>query len=156
VREWLLFTPNEQFFSFIMAKTSWGRRGFSTTYVISVSHALLMLWVRLPIRVRCTTLYDKVCQWLATGRWFSPGTPVSSTNKTDRHNIAEILLKMALSTIKPNQKQVTFDEMMIMSALYMTSIQSMDTSIRDFQYGGAPLQYMLITFLVITLKRQFG
>jgi len=45
--------------------------------------------------------------------------------------------------------------MMIMSALYMTNIQSMDTSIRDFQYGGAPLQYMLITFFVITLKRQF-
>jgi hypothetical protein len=34
-----------------------------------------------------------------TGRWFSPGTPVSSTNKTDRHDIAEILLKMALKTI---------------------------------------------------------
>jgi hypothetical protein len=24
--------------------------------------------------------------------WFSPGTPVSSTNKTDVHDIAEILL----------------------------------------------------------------
>jgi hypothetical protein len=32
-----------------------------------------------------------------TGRWFSPGPPVSSTNKTDRHNIAEILLKVALN-----------------------------------------------------------
>jgi len=31
---------------------------------------------------------------------FSPGTPVSSTNKTDRHNITEILLKVALSSIK--------------------------------------------------------
>jgi hypothetical protein len=30
------------------------------------------------------TLCDKVCQWLATGRWFSPGTPVSSTSKTYR------------------------------------------------------------------------
>jgi hypothetical protein len=46
-----------------------------------------------------TTLCDKVCQWLATGRWFSPGTPVSSTNKTDRHDITEILLKAALNTI---------------------------------------------------------
>ena len=27
-----------------------------------------------------TTLYDKVCQWLAAGLWFSLGTPVSSTN----------------------------------------------------------------------------
>jgi hypothetical protein len=45
------------------------------------------------------TLCDKVCQWLAAGRWFSPGIPVSSTNKTDRHDIAKILLKVALNTI---------------------------------------------------------
>jgi hypothetical protein len=51
-----------------------------------------------------TTLYDIVCQSLATGRWFSPGTPVSSTNKTDRHEITEILLKVAISTINLNQK----------------------------------------------------
>ena len=31
--------------------------------------------------------------------WFSLGTPVSSTNKTDRHDITEILLKVALNTI---------------------------------------------------------
>jgi hypothetical protein len=43
--------------------------------------------------------YNTVCQRFATGRLFSPGTPVSSTNKTDRHDIAEILLKVALSTI---------------------------------------------------------
>ena len=30
---------------------------------------------------------------------FSPGTPVSSTNKTDPHDITEILLKVALSTL---------------------------------------------------------
>jgi len=34
-----------------------------------------------------------------TGLWFSPGTPVSSTNKTDRHDITEILLKVAVNTI---------------------------------------------------------
>jgi hypothetical protein len=38
-----------------------------------------------------TTLCDKVCEWLATGLWFSLGPPVSSTNKTDRHDITEIL-----------------------------------------------------------------
>jgi len=32
-------------------------------------------------------------------RWFSPGTSVSSTKKTDRQDIAEILLKVALNTI---------------------------------------------------------
>ena len=41
----------------------------------------------------------KFCQWLATGRWFSPGTAVSSTNKTDLHDITEILLKVVLNTI---------------------------------------------------------
>jgi hypothetical protein len=45
------------------------------------------------------TLCNKVCQWLSTGQWFFLGTPVSSTNKTDRHDIAEILLKVALNTI---------------------------------------------------------
>jgi hypothetical protein len=30
---------------------------------------------------------------------FSQGTPVSSTNTTDRHNITEILLKVALNII---------------------------------------------------------
>jgi hypothetical protein len=44
-------------------------------------------------------LCDKVCQGLATGRWFSLGTLASSINKTDRHDITEILLKVALSTI---------------------------------------------------------
>jgi len=33
------------------------------------------------------------------GRWFSPGTPVFSTNKTDKYDIVEILLKVALNTI---------------------------------------------------------
>jgi len=31
--------------------------------------------------------------------WLSPGTPVSFTNKTYHHDIAEILLKVALNTI---------------------------------------------------------
>ena len=58
----------------------------------------LTLWVRIPLRrgVLDTTLCDKDCQWLATGLWFSP---VSSTNKTDSHDITEILLKVALNTL---------------------------------------------------------
>jgi hypothetical protein len=67
----------------------------------------LMLWVRISIRARCITLCDKVCQWLARVLWFSLGTPVSSTNKTDRHDIAEILLKVALNTIIQTNKQST-------------------------------------------------
>jgi hypothetical protein len=34
--------------------------------------------------------------------WFSPDTPASSTTKTGRHDIADILLKMALK----KQKQI--------------------------------------------------
>ena len=41
---------------------------------------------------------DKLYQLPANGRWFSPGTPVSSTTNTGRHDIAEILLKVALNT----------------------------------------------------------
>jgi hypothetical protein len=48
---------------------------------------------------------DKVCLRLATGRWFSPGPPGSPTNKTDCHDITEILLKVTLNTIKQKPKQ---------------------------------------------------
>jgi hypothetical protein len=46
-----------------------------------------------------TAASDNVYKLLAHGRWFSPGTPASSTTKTGRHHTAEILLKVALSTI---------------------------------------------------------
>jgi hypothetical protein len=52
---------------------------------------------------RLTAASDKVYQLLAHGRWFSPGTWASSTSKTCRHNIAEILLKVALNTKNQNQ-----------------------------------------------------
>jgi hypothetical protein len=41
----------------------------------------------------------KWCVLLAHDMWFSPGTPASSTIKAGRHDIAEILLKVALNTI---------------------------------------------------------
>jgi len=43
-----------------------------------------------------TATSEKVYQLLVHGRWFSPGTMASSTTKTGRHDIAEILLKVAL------------------------------------------------------------
>ena len=56
----------------------------------------LMLWVRILIRARCTTLCDTGFQWLAKGRCFSLCTLVSPTIKTDRHHI---------NTIKSTKKQ---------------------------------------------------
>ena len=44
-------------------------------------------------------MWYSLSQWLATGCWFSPGTPVSSNNKIDHHDITEILLKVALSIL---------------------------------------------------------
>jgi hypothetical protein len=54
-----------------------------------------MVWVRAQLcklQTGCTRLAaasDKVYQLVAHGRWFSPGTPASSTTKTGRHDIAE-------------------------------------------------------------------
>jgi hypothetical protein len=51
------------------------------------------------------------------GRWFSLGTPVFSTNKADSHNITEILLKMALNTIKPTNQPALQEDFMIINML---------------------------------------
>jgi len=47
---------------------------------------------------RLTAASDQVYQLLAHGQWFYPGTPASSSTKTGRHDIADILLKVALNT----------------------------------------------------------
>ena len=74
--------------------------GFTTTFAIGVyHHESCELKSHSWRGVLDTTLCDTVGQWLATGQWFSLGTPVSSNNQTDRHNITEILLKVALNTI---------------------------------------------------------
>jgi len=69
--------------------------GFITTYTITNFVSLN------PAHARFTqyNIMWKVCQWLAVCLWFSPGTSVSSTNNTVRHDIREILLKVALNTI---------------------------------------------------------
>ena len=74
--------------------------GFTTTHATSDYHQQSYQFEPCSWRgVLETTLGDKVCQWLPTSRRFSPGAPVSSANNTDRHDIAEILLKVALNTI---------------------------------------------------------
>jgi hypothetical protein len=77
------------------------------------------VWVRArlcKLQKGCTRLAaasDKVYQLLAHGRWFSLPTPASSTTKTGRHDIAEILLKVALNTInqiKSNCYKIYYQE----------------------------------------------
>ena len=73
---------------------------FATIYAISAYHHWCCELESHSWRgVLDITFCDQVCKWIATGRWFSLGTPVSSTDKTDRHDITEILLKAALNTI---------------------------------------------------------
>jgi hypothetical protein len=78
---------------------SWSYGGWIYNCLCNQCPSPLTLWVRILLRqgVLDTTLCDKVCQWLAVGQWFSLGTPVSSPNKTDCHDITEIFLGVALN-----------------------------------------------------------
>jgi len=69
------------------------------SYLCNQCISPLMLWVWIPIRqgVLDTTLCDKVCQWLVAG------TLVSSTNKTDCHDITEILFERGVKHHKPTK-----------------------------------------------------
>jgi len=90
-------------YMFILMRPSWSWSYGSWIYNYLCNQCIspLKLWVRIQFRrgVIDTTLRNKACQWLATGWWSSPGTPISSANKTDRHNITELLLKVVLNTI---------------------------------------------------------
>ena len=81
-------------------------RTFSYTYKPITNTA----WVRArlcKLQKGCTLLEaasDKAYQLLAHGRWFSPA---SSTAKTGHHDVAEILLKVALNTNNQTINQIT-------------------------------------------------
>jgi hypothetical protein len=63
---------------------------WTTTCAISAyHHSSCELESRSCGGIHDTTLCDTVFQWLVTSWWFYPCTLVSSTNKTDCHNIAE-------------------------------------------------------------------
>ena len=73
--------------------------GFTATFAISVYHHWSCEFEFHSGEVYLIELYVIKFQWLATGWWFSPGTPVSSTNKTDCHNITFVLLQVARYTM---------------------------------------------------------
>ena len=112
VTPWILQTP---------MFTSWYIKQFITT------RARVAQWVSLsPIwrgfapslvnykKTQLTAASDKVYQLLAHGRWFSPGTAASSTTKTGRHDIAEILLKVVSNT----KNQIKSNHIMIYQAIH--------------------------------------
>ena len=72
--------------------------GFTTICAISVyQHHSCEFEPRLWRSVHSIQHY--VIKLRQVGGFLDPDTPVSSTNKADRHNITEILLKVALKTI---------------------------------------------------------
>jgi hypothetical protein len=92
----------------ILYGSTWSYSSWIYNYLCNQGLSPLKLWVRTPFMAMCTcvldtTLCDKVCQRLATGRWFSLGTLIFSTNKIDGHVLTEIILKVALNTINQNK-----------------------------------------------------
>ena len=79
----------------------------------------------------------KVCQWFVTGQWFSSGTPVSSTNKTDHHDITKIL-KVALNTINLNQ-----------TIIYLFSVNNVGVMYEFFIYFQWTMLVWCISYLFI-------
>ena len=92
----------------------------------------MVVWLKIPVQsvpntnktvssrgVFDKTLYDETCQWLGLDRWFSAGIPVSSINKTDRHDIAEILLKVTFNTIISNPSPYKTDFFWTQTCIYI-------------------------------------
>ena len=80
----------------------WSYGNWIYNYLCNQCLSPLTLWVWIQLRwgVLDTTLYHKYCLSVTCDRLVvSLGTSASSTNKTDRHDISQILLKVALSTI---------------------------------------------------------
>jgi hypothetical protein len=80
----------------------------------------------------CTRLAaasDKVYQLFAHGRWFSPGALASSTTKTCRHDIAEILLKVALIKKKSKKKLLSY--------------------LRSFTHPAIVLSMLMLSFIIV-------
>jgi hypothetical protein len=90
-----------------------------------------------------TILCDKAGQCLAAGWLFSPGTAVTSANTTDRHDIAEILLKMALNTITLSLPLELFAVCVSMPFLVFESSDQLKTAevVKFFQYNLDNMRY---------------
>jgi hypothetical protein len=83
---------------------------------------------------------------LAQGRWFSPDNPASSTTKTGRHDIAEILLKVALNTINQIQSN---------PLNYITNIH-MEQSVRIMIFNATFNNVLVISWRSVLLVEEIG
>ena len=94
---------------------------------------------------RSNKLCDNVCQWLAAaGLWCSSSTPVSFTNKTDRHGITEILLKVALKHLNPNPNFIHANDLeYILRQPLSPFVTPLVGAMRNISHGGWCLLWWL-------------
>ena len=101
----------------------WSYGSWIYNYLCNQRLSPLTLWVRTSLR--------RVCQWLEAGRWFSPGTPVSSINKTDHYNITEIFVECGIKhhklKNKPNELWIVNKPSFCLAFLLMLSGETANT-----------------------------
>jgi len=95
------FSTSFQFFLFSYRDRRDGIVVRFTVCLYNQCRSPLKLWVQIPLMARCIHYAIKFVSDLQQVGGFFPGAPVSATNKTDRHDITEIVLKVTLSTINP-------------------------------------------------------
>jgi hypothetical protein len=102
---------------------SWSNGSWICKYLCNQCLLQIQFWVRIQFMARCTRFVNDL---------FSPGTPVSSTNKTDRHDIKEILLKVALNT---TNKPIYFSEYSLISLLLFEHVfPSYTNSVTEYSF----------------------
>ena len=84
-------TPTQQLLRYIM---------FITTKVVSSR----------PVLCEVYSIQNYVIKFVSDVQPFGGFLRILWSNKTDRHDIAEILLKVALNTIKPNQTTISQED----------------------------------------------
>ena len=104
--EFFLIFRNYVFYKLINRRQQWPwSMVVEYTYAINVYSSSLIFWVQILPMARCAR-YSFMWSSLSVTcacRWLSPGAHISFINKTNRHDIAEILLKVALNTITLTQ-----------------------------------------------------
>jgi hypothetical protein len=111
------FTKTPDLFYHILVFTFQGHRGRDRIVVV-----FIILVQSVPITTKVVSsnpvhgeVYSiqhyviKFVSDLLKDQWFSLGSAVSSNNKTDHHDIAEILLKVALNSINLTQTEYLWD-----------------------------------------------
>ena len=79
-----------------------GRRGRDRMVHVQSVHIITKVVSLNPVHYEVYSIQHYVMKFVSNlreGQWFSSGTPVSSTNKTDLRDITEILLEVPLNTI---------------------------------------------------------